>query len=278
MNSETKAAVQVLRNKNLATRFQILVEIAANQPFVQQKDIAHRIGVTSQAVSDYIARMEADGWIASDGRSRHRVTKEGVNWLLKALRELQAYSSAVERTLVNVTTWAAIAGEDLKQGQTVNLVMKRGLLYATAGGVKGAHGTATSDAREGEDVGVSDIEGIVPLRPGSVTVLEVPDIQNGGSARTDVTKMRRALAGADKVGAVGTEAVVALRRLQREPDYLYGVIQAAVEAARSGLEFAIVCTGSGSPALLQKLAEEGVSYRLIDARHTPPAGKRKGRP
>jgi len=108
-----------------------------------------------------------------------------------------------------------------------------------------------------------------------VTVLEVPDIQSGGSARTDLIKVRRALAGADKVGAVGTEAVVALRRLQREPDYLYGVTQAAVEAARSGLEFAIVCTGSGSPALLQKLAEEGVPYRLIDARHGASAGKKK---
>jgi putative transcriptional regulator len=83
---------QVLRNKNLATRFQILVEIAANQPSIQQKDIARKIGVTSQAVSDYISKLEKDGWITSDGRSRYRITKEGVNWMLKSLRELQQES------------------------------------------------------------------------------------------------------------------------------------------------------------------------------------------
>ncbi len=53
---------QVLRNKNLATRFQIMVEIAGNQPYIQQKDIARRIGLTSQAVSDYISELEKDGW------------------------------------------------------------------------------------------------------------------------------------------------------------------------------------------------------------------------
>ena len=122
---------QVLRNKNLATRFQILVEIAANQPNIQQKDIARKIGVTSQAVSDYISKLEKDGWITSDGRSRYRITKEGVNWMLKSLRELQQYSTTAERVLTNITTWAAIAETDLKKGQPVSLLMTDGLLYAT---------------------------------------------------------------------------------------------------------------------------------------------------
>jgi len=106
---------QVLHNKNLATRFQILVEIAANQPNIQQKDIAQKIGVTSQAVSDYISKLVEDGSITSEGRSRYRITKEGVNWILKSLRELQQYSFAAERVLTMITTWAAIAEVDLKK-------------------------------------------------------------------------------------------------------------------------------------------------------------------
>src|SRR5208283_1082553 len=122
---------QVLHNKNLATRFQIMVEIAANQPNIQQKDIAQNIGVTSQAVSDYISKLEKDGWITSDRRSRYRITQEGVNWMLKSLRELQQYTSTAESVLTNITTWPAIAAVDLKKGQPVSLMMREGLLYAS---------------------------------------------------------------------------------------------------------------------------------------------------
>ena len=46
--------VEILRNKNLATRFQILVEIARSGPNIQQRDIAGKLGVTPQAISEYI--------------------------------------------------------------------------------------------------------------------------------------------------------------------------------------------------------------------------------
>lgn len=257
---------QVLRNKNLATRFQILVEIAANQPYIQQKEIARHIGVTSQAVSDYINKLENDGWISSDGRSRYRITKEGVNWVLKALRELQQYSATAERALTNINTWAAIAGKYLKQGETVGLVMKEGLLYATAFAQKGARGITTCTARKGEDVGITNIEGIVLLESGKITIMEVPDIQNGGAKNVDSNRLRKQVTSASLIGAIGVEAIVALQRINREPDYFYGVTQSAVEAARSGLSSSIVCTSSESPILQQKLTEENIAYRTIDMR------------
>ena len=49
--------VEILRNKNLATRFQILVEIARSGPNIQQRDIAGKLGVTPQAISEYIKQM-----------------------------------------------------------------------------------------------------------------------------------------------------------------------------------------------------------------------------
>jgi len=257
---------QILRNKNQATRFQILVEIAANQPFIQQKDIAGRIGVTSQAVSEYINNMEKDGWLVSDGRSRYRLTKEGVNWLLKSLRELQQYTGEAERTLTKIVVWAAVAESDIQKGQAVGLVMKDGLLVAAKYNGKGARGTATADAAQGMDIGVTDIEGIVSLEIGTVTIIEVPDIQNGGSARVNQEKVRRELAKADFTAALGTEALVTFKRLGGKPDYFYGITAAAIEAARSGLNGAIICTVSESPALLQKLADENITYKLVDAR------------
>ena len=81
----------VLRSKNLATKFQILLEIAANQPNIQQRDVAARLNITSQAVSEYVRELISDGWLSSQGRSRYRVTREGVDWILKMARQLQGY-------------------------------------------------------------------------------------------------------------------------------------------------------------------------------------------
>jgi putative transcriptional regulator len=257
---------QVLRNKNLATKFQILVEIAANQPNVQQKDIARKIGVTAQAVSDYISKLEKDGLITSDGRSRYHITKEGVNWMLRSLRELQQYSISAERVLTNITTWAAIAAEDLKKGQRVSLEMNNGLLSAANHPGDGASGITSEKAKAGEDVGVTEIEGILALNIEQITILEIPPIQDGGSKYIDRKKLKQGLSGANLIGAIGIEAIVSLRQSGIEPDYLYGVTRAAIEAARSGLAFAIVCTGTESPALLQKLNDENIKYTQIDAR------------
>ena len=44
----------VLQSKRESSRFQILVEIAAHQPNLRQKEVAESLGVTPQAISEYI--------------------------------------------------------------------------------------------------------------------------------------------------------------------------------------------------------------------------------
>ena len=66
--------IEVLRNKNMTTRFQILVEIASAGPAVQQKEIARNLDITPQAVSDYIAQLAREGLLAAEGRARYQVT------------------------------------------------------------------------------------------------------------------------------------------------------------------------------------------------------------
>jgi predicted transcriptional regulator len=51
---------QVPWNKNLATKSQILVEVAANQPNIQQRAIANKLDVTPQAADG----KEKDRYIA----------------------------------------------------------------------------------------------------------------------------------------------------------------------------------------------------------------------
>ena len=255
---------QILRNRNLTTRFQILVEIAANQPNILQRDVAKKLDVTPQAVSEHVRELVKEGLLVSDGRSKYRVTRKGVDWILKGLRELQGYCSLVTEAVTNITVCAAVADSDLSQGQVVGLRMRDGLLFATETAVGGARGIAVADAKRGEDVGITNIEGIVDLGQGKVTILKVPSIQKGGSKRVDPATLKSELDRSGLVGAIGIEALAALRRINVEPRYFYGVAEAAIEAAHCGLPVLIVCTDDDLAGLLTRLEEDGLDYEVIE--------------
>ena len=256
--------VEILQNKNSATRFQILVEIAASGPSIQQKSIAGKLGVTPQAISNYIHQLVNDGLVLPSGRSQYKVSAAGVNWMLKVLRELRSYGSLVEQAVTNITVCAAIAECDINQRQAVGLKMKDGLLYATSDINASARGTAVSSANQGDDVDISNIEGLVEFTKGQVTILQIPAIQKGGSREVDLGLLKDRVANSDQVGAIGIEALIALRRLDIEPRYLYGVTEAAVEAARCGLSFVVVCTADSTPELIKRFQDEGLNYVLAD--------------
>ena len=255
--------VEILRNKSLATRLQILVVIADSGPAVQQQEIARRLAITPQAVSEYVAQLIKDGLIATDGRSSYRVTNEGVNWIVRMLRELRGYTSSVERVITNISVCTAIAESDLSRGETVGLKMKSGLLYATSGTASGARGITTSDARAGEDVGVTNIEGIVRFKLGTVTILSVPSVGKGGSRNVDLARLRREVKGRPFVAALGIEALVTLKQLK--VDFRkYGVREAAIEAAHCGLQPVVVCSADEISGLITRLEEADISYRIAD--------------
>jgi len=257
--------VQILQSKNLATKFQMLLEIAANQPNIQQKDIAKKLNITSQAVSEYVKELITDGWLSSQGRSRYRVTREGVDWILRMARQLQSYSSFVGKVVADISISTAIADSDLSVGQPVSLHMKEGLLFASnIVSNEGARGVAVSEAKKGEDVGVSNVEGVIKLKTGRVTIGKVPNVQSGGSRNTDLARLKEEVGEEVLVGAIGAEALVVLKQVDIKPDCLYGVREAAIEAAYSGLPFLVICAEEGVSTLVQRLEEEGLDYRIID--------------
>jgi predicted transcriptional regulator len=49
--------IEVLKNKNMTTKFQTLVEIANSGPNIQQRDVAKKLDITPQAVPDNIAQL-----------------------------------------------------------------------------------------------------------------------------------------------------------------------------------------------------------------------------
>ena len=141
------------------------MEIAANQPNIQQKDIARKIGVTSQAVSDYVSKLEKDGWITSDGRSRYRITKEGVNWMLKSLRELQQYTSTARKCPDQYHHLAGNCRDGFEKRSTrQSRYEKRVAVRFKSSRETTPVASPFDKAKKGEDIGITDIEGILPWK------------------------------------------------------------------------------------------------------------------
>ncbi len=257
--------VNVLQSKRESSRFQILVEIAAHQPNLRQKEVAGSLGVTPQAISEYIKELVADGLVTTDGRMRYRITKEGVEWLLESAAELKRYARVVmEEIISHVSVWTAIAEADLVDGERVSLEMRGGLLYANKKEGIEASGVVIAGTLSGEDVGVSDLRGLISLEEGRIILCKVPRVQNGGSCKVDLQALRRQLARVTNVGCLGIEALVALRKVGREPDIIFGAKEFAVEAAYHGISSVIVSVDEQIPGLLTRLESEGLKYELVD--------------
>lgn len=254
----------ILRSKSDATRFQILVEIAENQPAVRQQEIAAKLGVTPQAVSEYIRELVEEGMVSSQGRGRYEVSREGIEWVLNHAEALETYARHVRRDIIHqVSVWTALAREPLKKGDTVGVFMQDGLLFA-AKDTHSAMGTVTMDANPGQDVGVSRLNGIIDHHEGKVHVCKVPRVERGGSRKVRDTDLREVIANVPVVGAVGLEAQVALAAAGRKADVFFGAREAVIEAAFHGLDCALVIVDEEFTDFLKRLEGVGLAYAIHD--------------
>ncbi len=260
--------VEILKNKNLSTRFQILVEIADKGPAVKQRQIATALGITPQAVSDYIARLLKDGMLLAEERSGYRLSGEAVNWVIKTLREMDDYNTYTQRAITSIATCTAIAADDIKKDTEVSLVMKDGLLYATTAAKGTASGIAATDADAGTDIGITAIKGIVDLEVGTVEIFEVPSVENGGSRDTDYEALRTLAARHAPVFSLGLEAWAVCVRWGGRFQH-FGAADAAIEAARSGMNPLVVCAEGESAGLVKRLADADIGYRIKQGKKSP---------
>ncbi len=253
--------VDVLDNKRAATKFRVLVEIADRQPAVNQGEIAEAVGVTSQAVSEYIRELVAEGFVEKEARSRYRVTNEGVDWLLQQAGDVRRFADHVtEDVLGSMQEDAALATAAIEAGDDVSLTIEDGLLHAAPGGSGPATGVATTDADAGDVVGVTGFTGIIDLDPGTVTVFQVPPIRSehpDGSA-----ELAEAAATVDLVVAAGVEAVATLRQSDREPDVTFAAGAVAADAAGRGLDVVVVATTDLAGRVTDALRDAGLPYEV----------------
>ena len=258
--------VGVLESKRNATRYRIMVELTARQPAVSQSEIADAIGVTSQAVSDYLQDLVAADYVHKPGRARYEVSKEGVDWLISQTAALREYTRFVSEEVVDqVDTVAAIAQADIREGQPVTLSMDEGTLHASPGGT-GAHTAVSVTAAEaGAAVGVTDFRGMLEYDYGEVTILSIPTVTEGRLGPQNVAKWRQLVDRQDLLAVVGVEALATAAAIDREPDIRFGTAHAVAEAAARGVDVAVFATTSDQSTIVDRLREQSIGYEVVES-------------
>jgi putative transcriptional regulator len=254
----------LLRSKREITRLQILVEIAEHQPAIRQQEVAQKLRITPQAVSEYIRELVEEGVVAAHGRGHYSVTRSGIEWIQSQAEALEAYARHIRRDVIQqVSTWTAIAATDLQEGDEVGVYMQNGFLYASRE-PKSAMGRAVSDAQAGEDVGVARLSGLIEHTEGVVHVCKVPRVERGGSRRVRKDLLQELVKDAGIVTAVGLEGYVALVQIGRRPDMFFGAREGVIEAAFHGIDCVIIIVDEEFTDFLKRLEGVGLTYTLHD--------------
>ncbi|PKL68776.1 MAG: transcriptional regulator [Methanobacteriales archaeon HGW-Methanobacteriales-1] len=258
--------MKIFKNKGELTRFQILSEIARNEPHLRQKDIANKLGITIQAVSENMKNLVEEGYVESGGgRFRYKITKKGIERIKKEALALRKYSEEVLDTMNSYKTiWPAIAEENLKSGAEVGLFMKDGTLYAS-NNTAPAHAEVLTDSMAGEDVALIGLGGTIELKTGNVVILVLPTINQGGSKETNLDKIIEIYEkGFDRVGIMGTVSRAVVDKLEINADFEFATPQSTVAAAKRGLDILVFAVGKMKNSITRRLDEEGIPYTLED--------------
>jgi putative transcriptional regulator len=282
MQKLSKQQQKLLSNKGEFTRFQILFEIMRNQPHIKQKDISDKLGITIQAISKYFKKLAREGYIeAGSERADYRVTPKGLMKLQEDIRGLESYLNEIKKDLKIEHAWPAIATAPVKAGEEVGLIMKEGIMYTVPidSPEAEAKGTALTDAKAGEDLGLKNIQGRVNVKHGRILIVKVPSIRKGGSRATDLTKIKSYIEEfkPDRIGVMGAVGRAVLNKLNYSPDIEFGISHSAAIAASRGLNVFVLVVGRMVNRMIEEIDDinmksgSNIVYEVKDAQKKPSA-------
>ncbi len=155
----------------------------------------------------------------------------------------------------------AIAGCDVSVGDEVCLVIKDGMLVADKGS-KGVTGKVVFTGKKGEDIAVKDVAGDLQQLAGTLTIIRVPGIIEGGSRAVDMEKVRDILSNNkhQKIGAMGTSAKVLINKMGIRCDFEFDVIQSGMLAVLRGFDVCIFASGGMADRVIEKVKEKKLKY------------------
>lgn len=254
--------MRLLRDLRESTTVLLLLAVTTGR-HTRLKTLAEELGMTIQGASEYVRRLEEQGLLQVVG-GEYRATMKGVEWLQGRFRELRSFVDRASRGMAVVETTSALASGPVRRGDRVGLFMEEGRLVAHPGRASPSTGIAAEDAGRGEDVAVRNLEGIVALRPGRITIARVPTASRGGAKgiRPAASKKARDRAREAVVAGLDVSGIAAVRRLGLRPRIEFGALPAAIEAAERGLDVLLFVPEERAAEAVQAL--EDANARLED--------------
>ncbi len=160
----------------------------------------------------------------------------------------------------------AIAGCDVAADDEVFLEIRNGMLMADKDG-NGVKGKAVFGGKKGDDIAVKDVAGDIQALTGSITIIKVPGIAEGGTRAVDIGKVRDILAreAPGKIAAMGTSAKVLTRRMNIRCDIEFDVIQSGILAALRGFNVAVFASGGMAERTAAKVKEKNIPHFFLSA-------------
>ncbi|ADB58882.1 DUF7839 domain-containing protein [Archaeoglobus profundus] len=218
---------------------------------LNQREIARRLGLTPQAISEYFKELSSEGFVKN-----YEITEKGLRWLIERIYEIHVWSENILKNLYSEKVVAIAVGR-VRKGDKVRYWFDTGLIYCKVS--EDYNAVALTDG-ENEEILIKPIAFKPPER-GKVTVFVVPDVTLGGSKAVDVQKISE-LAENKVVVALGVEALVACRKASLNPVF-FGAKCCCVEAVHHGCDVLVVCAQSLLNDLIQTLIDEGIEYKIL---------------
>ncbi len=262
----------LVRNKGRITKTLMLLEMATGSP-KDQRSLADPVGVTPQAISDYLSKMKKEG-LVTIGDDGPRPTMKGVDQLHQDLLELKEFVDGSIGKLDIIRSIDAIAMDRIDRGDRVNLIMEDGLLCAVKKG-SGSTGIAERDALPGEMLPISKLSGMVEMESGTLRMIEIEPARRGGGrgriTKEQLLELSSVGTSSFRIAALDMEAMALLKRSSIEPDLEMPPPEAVLSCSIRGLDLISVGPPFAISTLIRALDKKDrdlkISRAILDRIH-----------
>lgn len=241
----------------LSKKFVILLEIATGD-YYSITQIAEKVGITKQGVSEYLKKMKEENLIEIIG-GKYKATMKGIDKIFSYINQIDKYLEEKKKKLNMIKYCSAIADDDIKKGERVYLFMKNGYLYACKKRESTAFATAIENAKKGEDIAITNIRGIIPLNLGKIYIFSLPSVLEGGSKAINIKNLKqemdKKIKKIDKIGILDIIGKISLEKLGVKYDIEYDVINASIEASQKGLNILLIGSKDEARMAIKKIEE-----------------------
>ena len=261
--------MQVLRDLRSFTKILILIELK-KQPRLKLRNLASKLDITVQAVSEYLKIMMNDNLIEKVN-DEHRLTQIGVEFLHYNITSLKKFvdDNIHDLNIINVCT--AVSHKKLKKGAIVGLIMRNGQLATTDNTGEGSKGTVLYDVDSASDVAIYNLNGIVDFSRGELFLIELPSSISGGSSLIDLKKIRKLIPKSStvKLAAGDLVSVTVLNKIDRTPDIQFAPLSGSMEAVNKGITVKFLTSTDLLPNIISEIeklnsrSKDKIKYHII---------------